>query len=143
MKRDTRCVVLLVICVLGLALSAGGQTVKIKTYDVKSAMRSGYGCWSHVYFGTITDVGRTSSLWGTCTPEGTNIADYWGGSGTLNDYIFSSTIADNQLFSIEQTADDASAVSQFPSLTPIFLTAFTRRMAAARSGRRSPHSAAS
>src|ERR1700757_2698494 len=115
MKRETRCVVLLIVCVLGLALSAAGQTVKIKTYDVKSAMRSGYGCWSHVYFGTITDVGRTSSLWGTCTPEGTNIADYSGGSGTLNDNIFSSTIADNQLFSIEQTADDGQPV--LPEIT--------------------------
>ena len=38
---------------------------------------------------------------------------------------------------------DCSAVSQFPSLTPIFLTPFTRRMPAARSGLRSPQSAAS
>lgn len=35
------------------------------------------------------------------------------------------------------------AVSQFPILTPIFLTPFTRRMPAARSGLRSPQSAAS
>lgn len=38
---------------------------------------------------------------------------------------------------------DCSAVSQFPSLTPIFLTPFTRRIPAARSGLRRPHSAAS
>ena len=38
---------------------------------------------------------------------------------------------------------DCSAVSQFPSLTPIFLTPFTRRIPAARSGLRSPQSAAS
>ena len=102
MKRDTRYVALLVICVLGLAFSAGGQTVKIKTYDVKSAMQSGYACWYWVYSGTITGENRTSSLWGTCTPLGPNIADYAGGSGTLNDNIFSSTCCvDDQLFTLE------------------------------------------
>jgi hypothetical protein len=115
MKRDTRCVVLLVVCVLGLAFSAPGETVKIKTYDVKSAMRSGYGCWYHAYFGTISDSGRTSSLFGTCTPEGSHIADYSGGSGTLNDNIFSSTTADNQVFSIELAADDGQPV--LPAVT--------------------------
>jgi hypothetical protein len=101
MKRDTRYVVLLVVCVLGLAFSAGGQTVKIKTYDVKSAMQSGYACWYWVYSGTITDTGQTSSTWGTCTVEGPFVADYSGGSGTLNDNIFSSDISDNQLFTLE------------------------------------------
>src|ERR1700757_494008 len=101
MKRETRCVVLLVVCVLGLAFSAAGQTVKIKTYDVKSAMQSGYACWYHVYSGTITETGRTSSTWGTCTVEGPYIADYSGGSGTLNNNIFSSTCCvDDQLFTI-------------------------------------------
>jgi len=101
MKRDTRYFVLLVVCVLGLAFSAAGQTAKIKTYDVKSAVQSGYGCWYWAYSGTITETGRTSSTWGTCTVEGPFIADYSGGSGTLNDNIFSSTISDNQLFSLE------------------------------------------
>ena len=101
MKRETRCVVLLIVCVLGLALSAAGQTVKIKTYDVKSAMQSGYACWYHVYSGTITETGRTSSTWGTCTVEGPYIADYSGGSGTLNNNIFSSDLTDNQLFTLE------------------------------------------
>lgn len=114
MKRDTRSVVLLVVCVLGLAFSAAGQTVKIKTYDVKSAIQSGYGCWYWAYFGTITDTGRTASDWGTCTVEGPFIADYSGGSGTLNDNIFSSTIADNQLFTIG-LADDGQPV--LPEIT--------------------------
>src|ERR1700760_3806844 len=101
MKRDTRCIVLLVIGVFVLAFSAAGQTVKIKTYDVKSAMRSGYACWYWDYFGTITDVGRSSSTWGTCTAEGPNIADYSDGSGTLNDNIFSNICcADDQLFTL-------------------------------------------
>jgi len=110
MKRDTRGVVLLVFCVLGLAFSTAGQTVKIKTYDVKSAMGSGYGCWFHVYFGTITGTGRTANLQGSCTPDGTHIVDYSGGSGTLNDNIFSSTCCvDDQLFSIE-VADDGQPI---------------------------------
>src|SRR5215831_173543 len=43
----------------------------------------------------------------------------------------------------EENFCDCSAVSQLPSLTPIFLTPFTRRMPAATSGLRSPQSAAS
>jgi hypothetical protein len=110
MKRDTRCVVLLVLCVLGLVFGAAGQTVKIKAYDVKSAMGSGYGCWYHVYFGTITDTGRTSNTWGSCTPDGTHIFDYSGGSGTLSDNVFSSTCCvDDQLFTLE-LGDDGQPI---------------------------------
>src|SRR5215472_3818709 len=114
MKRDTRCVVLLVVCVLGLAFSAAGETVKIKTYDVKSAMGSGYACWFHNYFGAITDTGRTSSTWGTCTTVGTHILDYSGGSGSLNDNIFSSDLTGNQLFTIE-LGDDGQPI--LPEIT--------------------------
>src|SRR6201993_3088920 len=42
-----------------------------------------------------------------------------------------------------QSLCDCSALNQFPSLTPIFLAPFTRRMPAARSGLRRPQSAAS
>jgi hypothetical protein len=97
-----------------LAFSAAGETVKIKTYDVKSAVRSGYGCWSHVYLGTITDTGRTASDNGACTNDGTHIADYSGGSGTLNDNIFSFTTDDNQLLSIG-LADDGQPI--LPEIT--------------------------
>jgi hypothetical protein len=114
MKRYMTCVVLLAVCVLGLALSAAGETVRIKTYDVKSALRSGYGCWSHVYLGAIADTGRTESLWGTCTADGTHLADYSGGSGTLNDNFFSYTTDDNQLFSIG-LADDGQPI--LPEIT--------------------------
>ena len=105
MKRETRCVVLLVVCVLGQAFSAAGETVKIKTYDVELSPQSGYGCWYWDYFGIIIDTGRTANLWGSCTPDGTHLANYSGGSGTLNDNIFSSTLDGNQLFTVE-LADD-------------------------------------
>jgi hypothetical protein len=96
MKRGTRSVVLLV--ALGLAFSAAAETVRIKSYDIQSAPQSGYACWYWVYSGTIADNGRSESTWGTCTPVGPRLANYSGGSGTLNDNIFSNTLDDVQLF---------------------------------------------
>jgi hypothetical protein len=110
----TRCVTLPVVFVFALAFNAGGEAVKITSYDIKSTPRSGYGCWSHVYSGTITDTGRTASDWGTCIINGTHIADYAGGFGTLSDNFFSTTTDDNQLFSVG-LADDGSPI--LPEIT--------------------------
>jgi hypothetical protein len=114
MKGITRCVTLPVVLASGLAFNAGGETVKITSYDVKSTLDSGYGCWYHAYYGTIIDTGRTASDWGNCTLVGNHIADYTGGSGTLNDNFFSSSTSDTQLFSLG-LADDGTPI--LPEIT--------------------------
>lgn len=75
--------------IAALALAAGGvQAQTISSYDVTNAASSGFGGWSHSFSGTITDLGN-----GT--------ANYTNGSGTLNDGIYSTTEADNQLFQLD------------------------------------------
>ncbi len=79
--------------------------VAITSYDLDQSPRSGFGCWSHTYFGFITNVGRTASALGYCNLDGNQLANYRNGYGTLNDQIISATAADNHLFSIG-LADD-------------------------------------
>ena len=66
-----------------------GQIIAVptfSTYDVTNARTSGYGGWGHSYYGTITMIGS-------------GIANYSGGSGSLNDGITETANTGNtQLF---------------------------------------------
>lgn len=114
MNRISRTI--LIAALLASAIQLNAQTrATIVSYDVEQAMRSGYGCWSHVYNGTIADIGRTVtagiSLGArvSCTPDGNQIANYTRGSGTLNDGLISTTMDGDELFFFGN-ADDGQPV---------------------------------
>ena len=62
--------------------------VPVVAYDIAATPRPGWGCWTHMYDGTVTDTGRTVSGSVVC-PQGAfvpaELLDYTNGSGTLND----------------------------------------------------------
>ena len=87
--------------VAGAALvTTGAQAQSILSYNVSNARLSGFGAWSHTYSGTIT-------------PLGGGLANYTGGSGTLNDGSVSNTASNNMLF----LAGDNSVITLFLSGT--------------------------
>ncbi len=72
--------------VLGLALSGAAVAGPvITTYDVKQASVKGTGGWNHAYDGMINVLGSGK-------------AHYTGGSGTLNDGVFGTSVSTTQLF---------------------------------------------
>jgi len=73
---------------LGLGLISSLATaapVTISSYDIESTYVSGTGGWKHDYTGTIT-------------PVSGDIANYSGGSGTLNDGVVGTHVLNTQLF---------------------------------------------
>lgn len=70
----------------------------IARYDVTETPQSGFGCWSHVYSGTITLTGRTVIGCGNDPPV--PVANYTGGGGTLNDGVIATSPTDAQLFTL-------------------------------------------
>ena len=66
--------------------------IPIVRYDVSNAAVSGTGAWAHVYTGTITPAGSFADV---------ALANYDGGSGTLNDGIIGATHLTTQLFIVE------------------------------------------
>jgi hypothetical protein len=67
--------------------------VPIVGYDIRDAVASGYGSWSHAYTGTIIPK-RTFDNFG----QNGVVADYVGGQGTLNDDVVGINLMDTQLF---------------------------------------------
>ena len=61
---------------LGGAAFAG--TVPIVSYDVSQTPGSGFGCWSHLYTGTIVDTGHTVGGSVVCIPNGGHVFNYSG-----------------------------------------------------------------
>jgi hypothetical protein len=106
-----------ILAVLALAGTAGAVStadaapVAIGSYDVAATPASGFGAWSHTYTGTITGTGRfvPDCFGGPC-----DLVDERGGSGTLNDGVFSTSIEDNQLFVVGADSVGAPLV---PSIT--------------------------
>lgn len=89
------------------ALATGPATIPIESYDITETPMSGFGCWTHVYTGSIVDTGRTVSGSVTCGGEtADHLANYSGGSGTLNDGIYSASSDNNQLILTTTNADD-------------------------------------
>jgi hypothetical protein len=110
---------MLLVGVLGLAsapfvkmVSAGAVAapVQITGYDVDQTPRSGFGCWSHEYTGTITNTGRTISGSVNCSTDGNQIANYAGGGGTLNDNQISTSTSGTHLF-FTRNADDGQPIN--------------------------------
>src|SRR5262245_45835757 len=77
---------------LSLAANAHAGQAVIVSYDIQQVPRSGFGCWSHDYNGTIINTGRTVSSAVICTPDGNQLADYSGGTGTLADNLFPTSV---------------------------------------------------
>ncbi|MCU1334799.1 MAG: putative exosortase interaction domain protein [Bryobacterales bacterium] len=77
-----------------MAISGVAEPITISSYDITDAMVSGWGLWAHTYSGTITPIGVF---------DGSAVADYSGGSGTLNDDIIGTSASDTQLFEQGQT----------------------------------------
>jgi len=75
---------------LVFSLSVGATTIPIVSYDISDAMVSGYGIWQHTYSGVITLTGQTIA--------GIAVANYTGGSGTLNDSVVGTDAYTTQLF---------------------------------------------
>jgi len=68
-----------IIVVFNISTSVSADPVTISSYDIQQTPISGFGFWYHTYTGIITNTGRFDS--------GFDIADYSGGSGTLNDKL--------------------------------------------------------
>ena len=75
---------------LALAGTAGAGPITITSYNISDAIVSGFGGWGHTYSGTITPTGHTM--------EGSDVAAYTGGSGTLNDGVLGTSPTTTQLF---------------------------------------------
>ena len=76
--------------VLLAPLPVRADPISVVSYDVVHALASGAGGWHHAYTGSITPTGAMNFLG--------PIADYTGGSGTLNDGVVGRTENDTQLF---------------------------------------------
>lgn len=89
-----RALVLVLAVVILPRLSSGAanaDVITISSYDIVDSPESGSGSWAHTYSGTFTPTG-------TDPVQGATLGTYTGGSGTLNDGIVSSSIADTHLF---------------------------------------------
>ena len=65
----------------------------ITSYDIENAVLSGFGSWAHTYNGTMTNTGTT-----TVFDSSGTVANYSGGSGTLNDDNIGTADNNTQLF---------------------------------------------
>ena len=88
--------------IIGLILSlcahvAISMPISTISYDITDTHTSGQGGWAHTYDGTITTITG-------------NIANYSGGSGTLNDGIIGTSEQTTQLF---YTADTNPVITLF------------------------------
>jgi hypothetical protein len=97
------------IAVASLCTAARADTVPIVSYDVQDTPRSGWGGWGHAYTGTITDTGRTVG------GGSSSIADYAGGSGSLNDGVIDTSLFATQLFTT-RNADDGLPIDPVVTL---------------------------
>lgn len=99
----------LALTLLSASFSARSQTIAIDHYDINDAVLSGHGNWHHSYNGTITPgSGFVNFIPGTS-------ANYFGGSGTLNDGVTGGSVDNSQLF--------VTSASDGTTLNPtIFLT---------------------
>lgn len=77
-------IAVLLSCFLMSSIANAGL-INIESYDIDNATIAGTGGWNHSYSGTIT-------------PVSGGIADYSGGSGTLNNGIIETTNPTTQLF---------------------------------------------
>jgi len=117
-KRMAAAETTLTLAIVGLVLTAAlapsttlsAAPVSIIGYDVAQTPRSGFGCWFHDYSGTIANTGRTVSGSVVCTADGDQIANYSGGSGTLNDGVISSSTSGTHLFTT-RNADDGQPIT--------------------------------
>jgi hypothetical protein len=96
--------------VVTLGTAASAAPVFIVGYDIAQTPRSGFGCWFHDYDGTVTNTGRTVSGSVVCSADGSQIANYSGGSGTLNDGVISTSTIGTHLFTT-RNADDGGPIS--------------------------------
>lgn len=77
---------LIAAAVLGLATATAAIAAPvIVSYDITHTEKTGFGNWQHTYNGTIADLGG-------------GLADYHGGSGTLNDGSLGASLHETQLF---------------------------------------------
>lgn len=91
---------------LGAVLSAqGARAGPIASYDILDTPASGAGGWSHAYDGTITLQGVNFINAGF----GGSLADYSGGSGTLNDGVVGTTTDDTHLL-VQGPATDGTPI---------------------------------
>ena len=100
---------------LTLAGTAGAGPITITSYDISDAVVSGFGNWHHTYNGTITPTGQTI--------DGEAVAQYTGGSGTLNDGVLGTSPDDTQLF--DNGPFDVGGGSANPVITLFLSGSFT------------------
>lgn len=81
--------------------AASAAPVSIISYDFFATPLSGHGNWSHAYGGTIAVTGPSFSNNGS---PGT-LANYSGGSGTLNDGVIGSSTGNTHLFVAPRASD--------------------------------------
>jgi hypothetical protein len=82
------------IAVASLCMAARADPVPIVSYDVDdtAAVRVGW-LRRHAYTGTMTDTGRQPSRDSRAPPTANNVANYAGGSGSLNDGVIDNGIS--------------------------------------------------
>ena len=85
------CVAAVLLWGIGFPRLATADPVPIIRYDITGAAVSGAGLWAHVYSGSITSSG---------TIAGIPVANYEGGTGTLNDGVIGTSAQTSHLFVI-------------------------------------------
>lgn len=83
------------LALFAIAGAATAAPITITGYDIESTFVSGEGGWAHYYNGTITSTGTINN--GT-------VANYTGGSGTLNDGVIGTSHNQTQLFNYPGTS---------------------------------------
>lgn len=82
-------VIAFTILFIALTSRAFAGPIAITSYDITNAMIAGTGGWSHTYSGVITQLGN-------------GVANYSGGSGTLNNGVIETNHPITQLFNYPQ-----------------------------------------
>jgi tetratricopeptide (TPR) repeat protein len=99
-------------------VAAVSGPVSVVSYDIIQTPLSGWGQWAHVYSGAIVDTGRTT---GPDCVAGTQIANYSGGSGTINDGVTDAANTDSTHLLCMGAASDGQPVR--PEITVRFAQA--------------------
>lgn len=98
------------LALLAYSVTGWSQPISIAYYDINDAVLSGHGNWFHNYSGAITSGNTFTNLGNPGT-----IANYQGGSGTLNDGVIGG-VSSSQLF-VTPAASDGTSINPVLFLT--------------------------
>lgn len=110
-KTKTLLGAIVYLSLLSVSAPSNAGVVSISSYNEDNVRTSGFGGWQHGYTGSITNL-----------PNG--LANYSGGSGTLNDGVFGSSGFNSQLFFNPDHSIVTLHLSNFAAISTISLFSF-------------------